>query len=397
MIIFIEINICSLRYSITLNISIKQKNGSVIIKILICVSEYPPKASGIGNVVKFVCQEFVKMGNECTICSPSGPDIILGNQSFIDKFGGLGIVYFWYKVCVYFKKESSQFDAIWLHQPLFLLKKSPFKTAIITVHTTYIGKNYNNLRYSMFKRIYYSTMKKIEKKSFLKLPYSFTFIDVNVLNELLTIGVSNRCTYISNGVDTRKFIVFSNKENLKENLGIDSNHIVFLFVGRLIRIKQPFLMLDTFKLINEKCKQTTLLIVGTGNLLNDMKKYVLDKNIKNVRFLGFVSHNNLSSFYSCADYYIITSEYEGQPLTLLEAMSSGLPCIVSDIPSLRIVKDANCGIVVNFSENIQAAHNILDYIKKDNSMHAKNARKYAEERFDWGIIAENYLREFKNQ
>jgi glycosyltransferase involved in cell wall biosynthesis len=126
-----------------------------------------------------------------------------------------------------------------------------------------------------------------------------------------------------------------------------------------------------------------------------MKRYVSDESIPNVIFVGFVEYNSLPDYYSCADYYIMTSEYEGQPLTLLEAMASGLPCIVSDIPNLNIVKDANCGVVLDFSDKEEAVRQIINYIGKDNAQHSLNARKYAVGILDWRIIAEKYLSEFK--
>ena len=112
--------------------------------------------------------------------------------------------------------------------------------------------------------------------------------------------------------------------------------------------------------------------------------------------MGYLDEKDKNDLYACSDYYIMSSKYEGQPLTLLEAMASGLPCIVSDIPNLRIVEEADCGIIVDFSNKEKAAHGIIDYIKQDNSEHGKNARKYAEEHLDWSIIAEKYLRQFEN-
>lgn len=363
-------------------------------KILVCTSEYYPYGSGIANVAHNVVENLKKMGIECVICSPTGPDIIIIKPGYKNKLGGLGLVYFWYKVSKYFQKQESNFDEVWLHQPLFLLKKCPFKKAVITIHTTYIGKNNKQIKYSLLKNMYYRIFAKFEKISYSKLSsYTYTYIDDNILEELRNIGVKNPSVFISNGVDTSKFSPKKHTQ-IRTKFNIPFTHKLFLSVGRLISIKRPFLMLDIFKLIQDEYKDTSLLIIGNGNLENDMKKYIIDKEIRNVIFAGFVENNSLPEFYSSADYYIMTSEYEGQPLTLLEAMSSGLPCIVSDIPTLRIVEKANCGIVVNFSNVSEAVSQIISYIVKDNAEHAINARKYSEKFLDWTIIAEKYLIEF---
>lgn len=366
-------------------------------KVLICISEYYPYGSGIANVAYNVVEELKKMDIECTICSPTGPDIVILSQKYKNKFGGIGLVYFWYKVSKYFQRQESKFDRVWLHQPLFLIKKCPFKKAIITVHTTYTGKDTKRIKYSPLKKIYYRIMTEIEKSSYSRIPLSckYTYIHSNILEELKRIGVKSPSVCISNGVDASKFIHKTYTSSIRNKLNIPSNHKLFLSVGRLISIKRPFLMLDIFKLIQNVYKDSSLLIVGSGNLADHMKRYVVDKSISNVIFVGFIEYCSLPEFYSCADYYIMTSEYEGQPLTLLEAMASGLPCIVSDIPNLKIVEDANCGIVLDFSDKEEAARQIINYIGKNSSQQSINARKYAEEILDWRIIAGRYLNEFE--
>ncbi|AKB18815.1 glycosyltransferase family 4 protein [Methanosarcina sp. WWM596] len=366
-------------------------------KVLVCTSEYYPSGSGIANVVYNVVEQLKKKGIECTVCSPNGPDIVAISSEYRNNFGGIGLAYFWYKVSKSFQGQDSKFDVVWLHQPIFLLKKSPFKKAIITVHTTYVGKDNKQIKYPRLKKAYYMIMNKIEQFSYLRLPVSckYTYIDSNILKELKSIGVKNPSVFIPNGVDTSKFSPNTNVSNVRTKFNIPYNHKLLLSVGRLISIKRPFLMLDIFKLIQNEYNNASLLIVGSGNLENRMKRYVSDNNIHNVIFAGFVDHEFLPEFYSCADYYIMTSEYEGQPLTLLEAMASGLPCIVSSIPNLRIVEGANCGIVIDFSKKEAASNELIDYIQKNNSNHANNARKYAEENLDWSIIANKYLHEFE--
>jgi 1,2-diacylglycerol 3-alpha-glucosyltransferase len=366
-------------------------------KVLVCTPEYYPYGSGIANVAYNVVEQLKTVGVECIIWSPTGPDIIIVSREHKNKFGGLGLIYFWYKVSKNFARQEYKFDAVWLHQPIFLLKKCPFKKATITVHSTYVGKDKKRIKYTPVRKIYYKIMSKIEQFSYSRLsPFcNYTYVDSNILEELKSIGVKNSSVSISNGVDTSKFFPKTCISNVRNKFNIPSNYKLFISVGRIVSIKRPFLMLDIFKLIQNQYDNSSLIIVGSGDLEYRVKKYVVDENIPNVKFAGFIEHDSLSEFYSCSDYYIMTSEYEGQPLTLLEAMATGLQCIVSNIPNLKIVQDANCGIVVNFLNKNEAVRQIIDYIEKNDSMQSKNARKYAEDNLDWKIIAQNYLEEFR--
>lgn len=369
-------------------------------KILICSPEYPPKASGIGIVVKSVAEEFKRQGHECFICSPTGPDLQLGNKIFIEKFSGLGLLYFWECVRKFFKVNSNNYDSIWLHHPLFIFN-SPFKKVLITMHTTYYGYKKLSIKHNFFTHLYYVIMERIERFSLKKLDRDdniFTYISNQILNEFSKIGICNSKTIlISNGINTTKFKQLSDKIRLRKEptINIPCSQIVFLSVGRLTIQKNPCKLIDVFSKINSKIPNSSMFFAGTGELLNKLKEQVADLNIKNVYFYGFVDEKKLLELYSMSDYYIIASEYEGQPLTLLEALSSGLPCIVSDIPNLRFVNDAKCGIVIDFSDINKATMKIIEYISQDNSSHAQNARKYAEENLDLGLIAGKYLEELK--
>lgn len=364
-----------------------------IMKLLICVSEFPPiNSSGIGNVVYEVINKLKLKGIECIICSPTGPDIKLGSSLMIQKFGIIGLLYFWYQVSKYFKQND--FDLVWLHSPLFV-KKNPFNRSLITVHTTYYG--YFIQRFS--PKIYYEIAMNIERYCLNKLcgQERFTAVSPNVCKELEEIGINKeKIIYIPNGVDVEVFKPSISKKLARKNFGIPEDDKLILSIGRLTEMKQPFKLIEVFSVIEKKMKNINLVIAGKGELLNEIKKFIIQNKLLKVNFVGYVDPEKKSTLYGCSDFYIMTSKYEGQPLTLLEAMSSGLACIVSDIPNLRIIEDAKCGIIVNFLDVEKASQKIIEYIKQDNSNHAKNARKYAEENLDWEIIARKYLVELKN-
>jgi glycosyltransferase involved in cell wall biosynthesis len=138
-----------------------------------------------------------------------------------------------------------------------------------------------------------------------------------------------------------------------------------------------------------------LLFVGTGELRDKAVTFVRQNDIKHVIFLGRVSNEDLPIAYASADYYVMSSVYEGQPLTVLEAMASGLPCIVSDIPSIDVVRKAECGLLVDYQSAPSCADTILEYLKKDNRGDAVNGREYVVRYLDWEIIARKYLERAK--
>lgn len=112
--------------------------------------------------------------------------------------------------------------------------------------------------------------------------------------------------------------------------GVREKNIVS--VGRITEQKNQKLLIDAFCEINKKYNDYSLKIYGTGNLENDLKTYVstLEKKDK-IYFMGKV--NNIKEEIFKSTLFVLSSNYEGMPNSLMEAMAMGIPCISSNCSS----------------------------------------------------------------
>lgn len=119
------------------------------------------------------------------------------------------------------------------------------------------------------------------------------------------------------------------KEKAKEELGISNWEKVILFFSRVTREKSPHKLLDIVK----DRKDVGLLIGGEGPFIPELRKIIQQKGLQtSVKILGYVNPNDVKYVFSAADCFALPSEQvEGQPITILEAMSYGLPCYVTDL------------------------------------------------------------------
>jgi len=383
----------SLKTANRINHKIQRK----VMKILVCVSEYFPEGSGIAIVAHNLVQELKSMHGDYTICTPNGPDIQLGNSQLIKKTGIVGLLYYWLCVSIYIRKKNIEYDVIWLHNPLFLLNVPHHHKYLITIHSTY----YRKLLDGVYPLCYYRIASWIEKYSINKISRQkplFLGVSTTVIDSLKKIGVPANSLYrISNGVKTDLFKPVDNKKRIRAKFGIPEDNVVLLSLGRLSESKQPLKLIEVFEILQSKCKRFSLVVAGTGELMQKTKDLVQEKKIENVIFLGHINHElDAPDLYAASDYFIMTSKSEGNPLTLIEAISSGLPCIVSNIPPLSIVEELNCGIVVDFSDTQVAAQKILEYLKKPDRNHSCNGRTYILENLSWSKIGKQYQNLFEN-
>ena len=193
---------------------------------------------------------------------------------------------------------------------------------------------------------------------------------------------------ILNGVDTKKFVPLQ-----KEN--------IVLCVGKIQPEKGQIYLLKAFKKINTDWK---LLIAGyfakkvPGGL--NYSKECLKFQGKNIRFLVFVSEEELIKLYGKAKILVCPSMWQ-EPFGLinLEAMSSGCATIATNVGGIpEIIKDGETGFLVP-PKYVDAIREKLMTIMNDDDLLnriSNKAREEAVKRFDWNIIAKEYLNFYRS-
>lgn len=159
---------------------------------------------------------------------------------------------------------------------------------------------------------------------------------------------------IPNGVKEARYAA---AKSITENYGVNKGDY-FLFLSRLVPEKNVHCLIQAFQELDTDKK---LIIAGKGvhTSLYENEVRKMARNSGNIQFAGYVEGTLLEELYSNAYAYILPSTIEGQSIGLLEAMSYGLPCIVSDIPeNIGVIKDAGLSFASN---NAGALRDILKF------------------------------------
>jgi glycosyltransferase EpsD len=134
---------------------------------------------------------------------------------------------------------------------------------------------------------------------------------------------------INNAIEIDKFRYNSRKrKKVRNNLNISDNTFVLGHVGRFNYPKNHIFLLELFKSVYEENNSSILLLVGTGDLENEVRSHVKRLGlVNNVKFLG--SRTDISDLMQAMDYFVMPSLYEGLGMAIIEAQFSGLPILAS--------------------------------------------------------------------
>ena len=170
---------------------------------------------------------------------------------------------------------------------------------------------------------------------------------------------------IPNGRDIKKYEYNAqNRINYRNKLKIPKSALVVGHVGRFNVQKNHEYLLHVFEELYKKDRNTYLVLVGTGEKIDEIKDLVKKSTIRdNVIFTGVI--DNVADYLSAFDVMLLPSLYEGLPMVVIEWQIAGLPCIVSD----TVTKECAITPLVKFKSIKESpeswARNIIDISLQD--------------------------------
>lgn len=143
-----------------------------------------------------------------------------------------------------------------------------------------------------------------------------------------------KITTIPNGIDVLPFATVHDVSCLRKELGIPEKNRIVGTIGRLVEQKGTEYLIRGFAQLAHKYPDTTLVIVGKGELRFNLEHLVDDLTLGNkIIFTGI--REDIPELMNLFDIFVLPSLWEGQPITIIEAMAAGKPVVATDVGGNR--------------------------------------------------------------
>lgn len=188
----------------------------------------------------------------------------------------------------------------------------------------------------------------------------------------------NRDThFIPNGVNKP---TIRKSDIIKKKYGLDENQYI-LFLARIVPEKGVQYLIDAYKQINTDVK---LVIAGGASHTNDFLEEIKRKASEDNRIImtGFVQGEEFEELYSNCLIYCLPSDVEGMPISLLEAMSYGKLCLVSNIEeNVQVIE--NMGVTFEKGNINDLKYNLENILNSEQEINKEEIKKYILMKYNW--------------
>ncbi|MGG4407198.1 glycosyltransferase family 4 protein [Niallia taxi] len=281
------------------------------------------------------------------------------------------------------------------------LKETKNIPVVFQAHGTALGEVKSKLQLNFKKKL--SSIKNIYAylKDLYYIPKYDAVITIGekVYKEYLAskFSLNSNVKLINNAVDTKLFHASNElRSRTREKLNIPKDSFVFISTSRLNAQKGIKQAINIFKHVQVEIPELYFLIIGDGAEKENLSRQIKELEIEsNVIMLGEVNREEINEYYSASDFMLFsTLRQEGLPLTILEALSNGLVCFISndikfddEFPVLPI--DPHNYILSAEKVRSTLMRDDLDNIKKEGT-------RVIENRFSMNRWGQQYLEVFND-
>ncbi len=356
---------------------------------------YGSREGGVEVVVTELARRMAALGHEVTCYDRSGSDVMTGESAngrervvdgvrvvpvrTIDKKGlaALSSSYFATKAAIKDKPDVIHYHAEGPCVPLGLAKRAGIRT-VATVH----GLDWQRAKWGKLASTYIKMGEKIAATKadglvVLSKSAQSYFQDV----------YGRTATFIPNGIEKKSL---RPANHIQQKWGLDEGSYL-LYLGRLVPEKRPELLIEAFRKLDTDKR---LVIAGGGSDTSEYEVSLRDaaQGDSRIFFTGFVNGEPLEELYSNCYAYVLPSDVEGMPMSLLEAMAYGRCCVTSDIPECA---DVLAGNGVTFekgsAESLRSALRGLLADSDKTQVLGSAAKAHVEKTYNWDSVVERTL------
>ncbi len=163
-----------------------------------------------------------------------------------------------------------------------------------------------------------------------------------------------------------------------------------LFLSRIEKEKGVYEAVDAYQIPREKHPNVSLTIAGDGSELNPLKEYIGKLGLGSIDFTGYVRGEEKMRLFAESDVYLLPSYNEGLPVSVLEAMTAGLPVVTRSVGSLpQVFVEGKTGFMTE-SLSPQVFAELIERLVENRDLCAEIAKyssAYATERFMSSSVA----------
>lgn len=363
----------------------------------------PSREGGVEIVVEELACRMVENGHEVTVYNRKGHHVS-GKEyedfSYKRKFVYKGINVITiptfkskslnavvYSLLATFHAIIKPYDVIHFHAEgscvMILLAKLFGKKCVATIH----GLDWKRSKWGGFATKYLLLGERIAAK------YADEVIVLSKEMQKYFCNIYGRNTvYIPNGINTHDLVA---PKIISDKYGLGGGDY-YLFVARLVPEKGLHYLIDAYEKISTDKK---LVIAGGSSHTDDYVNIIQERCKKNSNIImtGFVQGEELAELFSNCYFYVLPSDVEGMPISLLEAMSFGCNCLVSDIPeNIAIVHKTAFAFEHGNVMSLEKVLNQIEMLSMENDTNNRDLiRNYVLETYSWESILKQTIEIYK--